>query len=209
LPAEYSEFQEEFYQGDSHTYIVKPEASSQGRGIFLIQDIQDMDKIEHYIVQKYVDKPLLIEGLKFDMRIYVLVTGCDPLRLWIHEEGLARFATEEYKKPSGGNLDKICMHLTNYAVNKRNSKFIGNQDADADDVGHKRSISAVFTYLEEKGYDVESLWNGICDIIIKTLCTIQPSLAHTYRSCQPEDLSNAMCFEILGFDILVDSNLKP
>lgn len=38
---------------------------------------------------------------------------------------------------------------------------------------------------------------------------MQPSLAHTYKSCQPDDVENSMCFEILGFDIFLDENLKP
>lgn len=158
MPAEFSDFQAEHRNNPSNsTYIVKPEASSQGRGIFLTQDIQDMNKLEHYIVQKYVDKPLLIDNLKFDMRIYVLVTGCDPLRIFIHEEGLGRFATEPYKKPTGFNIGNICMHLTNYAVNKKNANFIGNLDAEDDNFGHKRSMAAVFGELEDKGYDVEAL----------------------------------------------------
>ena len=44
-------------------------------------------------------KPYLIDGLKFDMRIYVLVAGIDPLRIFVYEVGLARFATEEYRAP--------------------------------------------------------------------------------------------------------------
>lgn len=54
----------------------------------------------------------------------MLVAGCDPLRIYIYKEGLARFATEPYIKPSRDNLDNICMHLTNYAVNKDSDKFM-------------------------------------------------------------------------------------
>ena len=38
---------------------------------------------------------------------------------------------------------------------------------------------------------------------------MQPQLSHTYKSCQPDDVENSMCFEILGFDIFLDDKLKP
>jgi tubulin polyglutamylase TTLL6/13 len=61
-------------------------------------------------------KPYLIDGLKFDLRIYALIYGVDPLRVFVFKEGLARFATQEYVGPQKGNLDNLLMHLTNYAI---------------------------------------------------------------------------------------------
>ena len=63
--------------------------------------------------------------------------------------------------------------------------------------------------LSESGHEVETIWDNICDIIVKTVITIQASLASTYRTCHPFDYSNNICFEILGFDIILDSNCKP
>ena len=68
-------------------------------------------------------KPCLIDGLKFDFRIYVLLAGTDPLRIYIFKEGLARLATEKYEVPNKDNLNNLCMHLTNYAINKDNPNF--------------------------------------------------------------------------------------
>jgi tubulin polyglutamylase TTLL6/13 len=123
-------------------------------------------------------KPYLIDNLKFDMRIYVLVYGIDPLRIFVFREGLARFATEEYVGPYKNNLDNLYMHLTNYAINKNSENFEANEDSAEDDVGHKRSVSSVLKLIEdqEKNSDVtvKKLWHQIDDIAIKTLISAQP-----------------------------------
>ena len=75
------------------------------------------------MAQKYIHNPLLIDELKFDLRIYILVAGCEPLRLYIYKEGLGRFATETYETISNDNLENMFMHLTNYAINKNNPNF--------------------------------------------------------------------------------------
>lgn len=77
-------------------WIIKPNARSQGKGIYLVDDINEINLDEPCVVSKYIPNPLLINGHKFDLRIYVLVTSFDPLRVYVYKEGLTRFATEAY-----------------------------------------------------------------------------------------------------------------
>ena len=69
------------------------------------------------------------------MRVYVCVAGTDPLRIYLYKEGLARFATNEYTTPDSDNLEDKFMHLTNYAVNKKNKAFSVDENGET---GHKR-----------------------------------------------------------------------
>ena len=52
-------------------------------------------------------QPFLIDGFKFDFRVYVLVTSCDPLRVYIYKDGLGRFATVKYHGPTHNNLVSV------------------------------------------------------------------------------------------------------
>jgi tubulin polyglutamylase TTLL6/13 len=114
----------------------------QGRGIYLTRRFEDIDlkSGEQLVAQRYMHKPYLIDGLKFDLRVYVLVYGVDPLRVFVYNEGLARFATEPYTGPYKNNLDNLYMHLTNYAINKNSGAFVKSKGED-DDSGHKRSLT--------------------------------------------------------------------
>ena len=56
--------------------------------------------------------------MQFDMRVYVVVTSVDPLRVYLFKDGLVRLATEPYVVPTAKNLAHTRMHLTNYAINK-------------------------------------------------------------------------------------------
>lgn len=94
----------------------------------LIDDINDVNVDELSVISRYVTNPLLINGHKFDLRIYVLITSYEPLRIYIFQEGLARFASETYT--SKINKNNKYMHLTNYSINKKNEKFIKNENCD-------------------------------------------------------------------------------
>ncbi|KAF2981341.1 hypothetical protein EK904_003798, partial [Melospiza melodia maxima] len=188
----------------ARTYICKPDNSCQGRGIFITHHPEEIKHGERMICQQYISEPFLIDGFKFDMRIYVLVTSCDPLKIFLYKEGLARFATMRYIDNSTRNLGDICMHLTNYAINKHNENF--NTD---DMVGSKRKLSTLNAWMAKHNYDTSKLWADIDDIVIKTLISAHPVLKHHYQSCFSNRTTGCACFEILGFDILLDRRLKP
>ncbi|XP_045558444.1 tubulin polyglutamylase ttll6 isoform X3 [Salmo salar] len=204
LPADYSDFQAYTRSKKHKTFICKPDSGCQGRGILLTKSSKDIRPGEHMICQVYVSRPFVIDGFKFDLRIYVLVTSCDPFRIFLYNEGLARFCTTQYNEPSNGNVDDVCMHLTNYAINKHSENFVRD-----DDTGSKRKLSTLNKHLEAMCYDTEKMWLDIEDVIIKTLISAHPILKHNYHTCFPNHAAGSACFEILGFDVLLDHRLRP
>ena len=209
--------------GTNPIMIVKPSESCQGKGIFFINDVEklrDQLGLDHlnrsknnqqlnYVVQRYVPNPYLLDGLKFDLRLYVLVTSCHPLTIFWHKEGIARFATQPYSISKGKDQMPEKAHLTNYAINKDAADFkITDKDIEQG-TSSKRTLETVYKRLQEDGVDINLLKLKIADLIIKTLISVQPDLLHNYRTCQPNDRTFNMCFEVLGFDVLIDADTKP
>lgn len=193
------------YQRSRCHWIVKPNASSRGRGIFILQDLSELPLDETVVVSRYVQDPLLIQGYKFDLRVYVLVTSYDPLKAYIYREGLTRFASAPYSTQEEHMQDAF-RHLTNYSVNKNSNTFVENSDMRADDVGHKWSLSALNKHLRCVGVDVNLMWVRIMDLIVKTLLSVEPAISSRTKQLTG---NRENCFELYGFDVLVDSDLKP
>ena len=172
LPKEYVAFLETFSdledkEGKMNFWIMKPAASSRGRGISLVNDIAQVTYGEAMVMQRYIKNPLLLNGYKFDLRIYVLVTSYEPMKVYVFQEGLARFASETYTQKI--NKNNKFMHLTNYSINKKNERFIQNENQEQDDFGYKWSLGAFCKHLEQVGIDMNLLWSRIYDVVIKTL----------------------------------------
>ena len=106
---------------------MKPVAASCGRGIKIINSTQRVSKKEGMLACKYIANPHLLNGLKYDLRVYVLVTSFSPLRIYMYNDGLVRFATEKYSTDPR-KLQKKYMHLTNFSINKKNMNFVKNTD---------------------------------------------------------------------------------
>ncbi|XP_034715490.1 tubulin polyglutamylase ttll6 isoform X2 [Etheostoma cragini] len=204
LPADYSDFQAYTRAKKSKTYICKPDTGCQGKGIIITKSSREIQPGEHMICQVYISRPFIVDGYKFDMRIYVLVTSCDPFSIFMFKEGLARFCTTKYNEPTHGNVDDVCMHLTNYSINKNSENFLRDEDT-----GSKRKLSTLNKLLESISCNTDKMWNDIEDIIIKTLISAHPILKHNYHTCFPNHTTGSACFEILGFDVLLDHRLRP
>lgn len=111
------------------------------------------------VVQRYLSKPLLLDGIKFDLRVYVVVMGFNPIKAYICDEGLARFCTARYAAPVKSNFKKAFMHLTNYSINKTNDAYVHPTTSDilADNEGTKRTLSSLWHTLTERGIDVDAI----------------------------------------------------
>ncbi|XP_052742468.1 tubulin polyglutamylase TTLL13 [Bicyclus anynana] len=204
LPADFGEAFNYSKARKNKTFIIKPECGSQGRGIYLTKSLKDIKPTDKLICQVYLSKPYLVDGYKFDIRVYTLITSCDPLRIFVYNEGLVRFATSRYADPNVNNTTNVFMHLTNYALNKHSRTYVYDSEA-----GSKRKISTLNKLLLSQGVDLDRLWHSIDQVIVKTIISAWPILKHSYHACFPSHDMVHACFEILGFDILLDNKLHP
>ena len=128
LPIDYHIFVEEFKKSNNAVWIMKPIAKSQGKGIFLFNRLQqisdwrgdnrwkpDNPQAEPYIVQRYINNPLLIGGKKFDLRIYVLVINYQPLVAYLYRSGFARFTHTRYSNDAD-EITNACKQRIDYSV---------------------------------------------------------------------------------------------
>lgn len=183
---------------------MKPCASACGRGIKVISKKTKLKKKVNYLVSEYIANPHLINGHKYDLRIYVLISCYDPLRVYLYNDGLVRFATEKYSTQTK-NLKERFVHLTNWSVNKNSEKFVKGHGSDIGD-GSKWTLKALKKLFIEQGINWNEIHGKIKDIIIKTVISAEPFMLNSMNRT-PDHRNN--CFEIYGFDILLDSNMKP
>uniref|UniRef100_A0A8C7E5T8 Tubulin tyrosine ligase like 11 n=1 Tax=Naja naja TaxID=35670 RepID=A0A8C7E5T8_NAJNA len=193
------------------TFIVKPDGGCQGDGIYLVKDpmeIRLMGNLQSRpaVVQEYMAKPFLIDKLKFDIRLYVLLRSLDPLEVHVAKDGLCRFCTEPYQEPALKNLHQVYMHLTNYSLNIHSGNFV---HSDSGNTGSKRTFSSILGKLACGGVDIRKVWSDIISLVIKTVIAIVPELKVFHQSDIPTGKPGPSCFQILGFDILLMKNLKP
>jgi tubulin polyglutamylase TTLL5 len=174
----------------------------QCRGIVLLRDVASLTYSQTSVVQKYVEDPLCLEGYKFDLRLYVLVTSFKPLEAFIYTDGFARVSTNKYSL-SRGDMDNKFIHLTNSSIQKMNEKGPGEDSPlmnCTESGGSKiplKGPQGLWAQLERMGMDTAALWRDISILVVKSLVIADDKMTH-----QP------CAFEVFGYDILIDSKLR-
>lgn len=238
----------------SSQFIWKPARGSCGRGILFSEGgiqhssswkrvLMEIEKraegeggqvYKQYVVQEYINDPLLLEGRKMDLRLYVAVTSYDPLIVYLHEDGLVRLAAETYG--SEGNSSSISSqqdyaanlfrHLTNYSVGRRHSRYAKGQDdkeaspqstsaasptSSSGEVELKWSLQRLWKYIDANHHTAHcplpsaGVKEQIAFSILRTLMGVRSSLCTAlHRVRTPGNY-----FEVYGFDVMLRSDLSP
>jgi hypothetical protein len=186
-------------------YLSKQNSGSQGSGIQLITSPNQLVVTgDDLIVQQYINNPFLIRGLKHDMRLYVTLTSVEPLTAYISSQGLVRFCTEPYQEPNAENRIKSNMHLSNYSLNKNSKDYVFTDSIEGESDGSKQTLSSYLKSLPNP----DQVWESIKELIQKSLKALEPFLRYFLR-CQYPRSDHGKMFHIIGYDIMLDSEMRP
>ena len=214
---EFEKFQEKFKEFESavdesgkkiaNLWIVKPgENSNRGNGISVVNDIPSVkQELRHkppaspdphtFIIQKYLEKPYLVNRRKFDIRCYAMITSLNGLiQGYYYQEGYIRTASKTFSLVSNNKF----VHLTNDAVQKKSEDYGKFEKA------NKMSYIDFQRYLDSHHPVKVNFFN---EILPEIKNIIQDTIKAVYLKIDIN--KRAHCFEVFGYDFLLDSSLKP
>lgn len=203
LGSEFSEWEKEKVrcraQGKNTWWIVKPIVKEARETVKILKNRSTLKKTEKYMATKYIKNAHTLKNHKYDLRFYVLVASLDPLVIYIHEEGVVRLAQKEYDIRGMSYKDKH-IHFTNCLDNKIEA---------VDDYG----LSLRWEFWKYRNYlrfvfkhRPEVLFEQIDQLVVKTILGMYESMVNPINSMRNHVFN---CFEVFGFDILVDESFKP
>jgi len=193
-------------------WILKPSRGLGGKGIEILRGVAALRQrlfpegnsrgpspTEGWVVQQYVDRPLLLQGRKFDIRAYCLVARTEP-HLWIFHPGYCKVALEPYSLPDDFSEESVRFaHLTNacvqrthpdYKSSRRGQHIWSLQHAEADMVSSNR-------WRPEDG----SIWDRLHK-------EMKLAIAHLFRASSSVLERKTGYFDLLGLDFMLDERLQ-
>eukprot|EP00668_Euglena_longa_P016108 GGOE01020317.1.p1 GENE.GGOE01020317.1~~GGOE01020317.1.p1 ORF type:complete len:437 (+),score=105.42 GGOE01020317.1:49-1311(+) len=178
-------------------WIAKPSAGSKGAGILLSRSCEGvLDHVDRcqrakevFVVQRYIERPLLVGRRKFDIRCWVLLTA--PYDIHLFNQASLRTASEAYDVQ---RLDRTLSHLTNHCLQMEAEDF-GRWEP-----GNEMWWAQLQAHIADQGRSVEA------DILPQVRAICQASLLSVYDQLRLQGDYNA--FQLFGFDLMVDADFK-
>lgn len=185
--------------GHENIWIMKPSGLSRGRGIECIKSLgpalKCMKNQAQFIVQKYIENPLLLKQRKFDIRQWILVTSISPLEIWKFEEFYLRFSAFDY---STEDISNVFIHLTNNSITKLSENK--EKEEEMKFKGNMCSRDEFINYL--KNQYKKDIYHDILEEKINTILRL------TIDSAKDQIEHRDNSYEIFGFDLMVDENFN-
>ncbi|CAK9804385.1 Tubulin glycylase 3A [Anthophora plagiata] len=196
--------------GMRNIWILKPSELCCGTGISISHNLKDIfRKIksrpkDYFIVQKYIERPLLIHGTKFDIRQWYLVTNTFPMTIWIFKEGLLRFSSKPYTFSTYHEAIHICNTAIQekYDEERRRRRKRGNSEEVVKSIRDQGwDCEKLNEYLKQTGLEGEPYYDQIypkmSEAIVLTMLASQEYMDR--RRCS---------FELYGADFVVTEDLS-
>ena len=139
----------------------------------------------------------------------MLLTSLDPLKIFMYDDGLVRIATEPYTEDPE-LIKESCIHVTNYDVNRKNTKKFIHSENPSLGQGHKWRLRVLWRYFQEEiglqEYDFQYIWDQIEEAVVKSILVALPDMRKEFQ--EMADVSDYNTYKLLGYDMMIDNDLK-